>query len=109
MSFHISIDDDAISGLLEPILSECLKRFEVALQASGSATDKLYDVTSLASYLDVSKDWVYGMVRKRGIPYYKVGNNNRFRKNDIDLWLNDYYSKPLSVNPASRALELLRK
>jgi excisionase family DNA binding protein len=42
-------------------------------------------VETLAEYLDVEKDWVYSHIKE--IPHFKVGRFPRFRKTEIDKWL----------------------
>lgn len=109
MAISISVDEKAFSDLLEPLFSEHLARMGAVLNARSPEDEKMFDVSSLASYLGVSKDWVYGMVRKKEIPYYKIGSNNRFSKQGIDLWLGERLSTPVSTNPADAVLERLRK
>lgn len=41
-------------------------------------------VTEVASYLLISRQTVYMMVREGKIPHFKVGNKIRFRRKDIE-------------------------
>ena len=41
----------------------------------------------LADYLRLSKDTLYRMANNGQIPASKVGNQWRFRKEDVDQWL----------------------
>ena len=56
--------------------------------------DKLFTPEELATYLNVSKDWVYKDGKKL-IPYVKLGANLRFRKKDVDQWLDKNTNRPL--------------
>ncbi|OLO35915.1 DNA-binding protein [Alkalihalophilus pseudofirmus] len=47
------------------------------------------DVTEVASYLGVSKDTIYQMVRERGIPFFKVGKRILFTKESVDHWMHE--------------------
>jgi excisionase family DNA binding protein len=50
--------------------------------------DIIFDIERLSQYLKVSKQWVYEKVHHNNIPYYKMGKYPRFRKAEIDIWLN---------------------
>ena len=49
--------------------------------------DALMTIEEVASYLRLSKDTVYRMVQKGRIPASKVGTQWRFRRADVDQWL----------------------
>jgi excisionase family DNA binding protein len=49
--------------------------------------DTLMTIDEVASYLRLSKDTVYRMVQKGRIPASKVGMQWRFRRADVDQWL----------------------
>jgi len=61
--------------------------------------DSLLGVKELAQYLGVSTQWIYERVQLKEIPYIKVGKLLRFRKPDIDTWLEDLKVPPM--NPLS--------
>ncbi len=44
-------------------------------------------IQQLAAYLGVQVSTVYAWVHSRQIPYYKVGRLVKFRKSEIDQWL----------------------
>ena len=44
-------------------------------------------IEEVALYLHLTKVAVYGMVRRREIPFYKIGRRLRFKQNDLDSWL----------------------
>ncbi len=49
--------------------------------------EKLMTLEEVADYLRLSKDTVYRMANTGKIPASKVGNQWRFRKEDVDQWL----------------------
>jgi len=49
--------------------------------------EKLITLEEVADYLRLSKDTVYRMANTGKIPASKAGNQWRFRKEDIDQWL----------------------
>jgi excisionase family DNA binding protein len=52
--------------------------------------DILFTVDSLAEYLQLSKQWIYERVHFKEIPYVKIGKFLRFKKSQIDKWLNGF-------------------
>ena len=74
-------------------LVEELKR-EFLNTIKHSEEDKLFTPEELATYLNVSKDWIYKDGKKL-IPYVKLGANLRFRKKDVDQWLDKNTNRPL--------------
>lgn len=52
-------------------------------------TDALMTVEEVAKYLKVEESTVYTWARKRNIPAIKIGRFWRFRKEDIDRWLEE--------------------
>lgn len=49
--------------------------------------EKLMTLREVAGYLRLSKDTVYRMASTGKLPASKVGSQWRFRKTDVDLWL----------------------
>ncbi|MWK34593.1 helix-turn-helix domain-containing protein [Actinomadura sp. J1-007] len=43
------------------------------------------DVPAVAAYLNVKTSWVYD--HRRELPFFKVGNQLRARRTDLDQWL----------------------
>lgn len=48
--------------------------------------EKLMTLEEVAEYLRLSKDTVYCMANTGKLPGSKVGNQWRFRKEDVDRW-----------------------
>ncbi len=49
--------------------------------------EKLLTIEEVASWLRLSKDSVYRLTQEAKIPAFKVGNQWRFRKSEIEAWL----------------------
>lgn len=47
----------------------------------------LLDVNELAEYLGVNKAWVYDHKKRGEIPYIKLTKYLRFKKSEVDKWL----------------------
>ena len=45
-------------------------------------------VTEVASYLRVSRQTVYTLIREGKIPHFKVGNKVRIKRSDLDAMTN---------------------
>lgn len=55
----------------------------------------LMSVTDLAEYLGVTPAWVYNNHRHLNIPGRKIGGHLRFRRADVDRWI-ERECKPVS-------------
>ena len=50
--------------------------------------DIVFDVPGVCDYLHVTSKWIHERTHLKQIPYYKLSNKQiRFRKKDIDKWL----------------------
>jgi excisionase family DNA binding protein len=86
----IEIDDNLL-------IDEIVKRVVVQLKpmlniSNNSVDDELMDVKGLARYLKVKESWVYEKIHSRQIPFQKAGRFPRFRKKNIDKWLDNPYA-----------------
>lgn len=48
---------------------------------------QIWTVKDVAEYLELAQITIYKYVSSRKIPFYKVGSNVRFRRDQIDIWL----------------------
>ncbi len=83
---------------LKPLLRE---------KAGEDALAALLSVKGLAGHLSVSEKWIYERVQFKEIPHYKVGGNLRFKRSEIDRWLDEKCKTP-AVNPLSGALKIIK-
>jgi excisionase family DNA binding protein len=59
--------------------------------------DIVFDVPGLCKYLQVTPRWVHERTHLKEIPHYKFSNKYlRFRKKDIDKWLESLKTPTLS-------------
>ena len=75
-----------VVALLSPMLRE---------NGEGSEKDTIFGVNGLAEYLHVDPSWVYKQVSLRAIPCFKAGKYPRFRKKDIDKWIESQTARPV--------------
>jgi len=69
-----------VTDTLKPVLRSNRK---------SESSDILYDVKGLAEYLKVNKSWIYNKVHLKEIPYFKCGKYTRFKKSQIDKWIEE--------------------
>lgn len=50
-------------------------------------TESTLTIKDLAKYLNVTERTIYNLLERRELPGFKVGSNWRFRKEDIDKWI----------------------
>lgn len=56
--------------------------------------DSLMTLEEVATYLRLSKDTVYRMAQTGKIPASKVGNQWRFRRDEVEAWLEQHKNLP---------------
>jgi excisionase family DNA binding protein len=67
-----------VAETLKPLLKNNNKRGD---------SDIVFDVGGLAEYLKVKDTWIYNKVGLKTIPYFKCGKYLRFKKSNIDKWI----------------------
>lgn len=77
---------------LEFIANTLLEKLKPLFSTIGKKDDddRLMDVKNLADYLKLTKEFVYKKAEANEIPHIRVGNRLRFRKKDIEKWLEQY-------------------
>ncbi len=86
----IEIDD---AQLINDIVEKVVERLKPLLNSNHNSNgDELMDVKGLAEYLKVKESWVYEKIHTKQIPFQKAGRFPRFRKKNIDKWLENPYS-----------------
>ena len=49
--------------------------------------DRWYSVDEIANYLGIKKETLYKWLTEKDVPAHKVGNLQKFRKDEIDQWV----------------------
>ncbi len=52
-------------------------------------SEDILTIRDVAEYLKVTEKTVYGLAQKGKIPGFKVGGQWRFRREDIDQWIEE--------------------
>ncbi|HQJ95442.1 MAG TPA: helix-turn-helix domain-containing protein [Syntrophorhabdaceae bacterium] len=88
---RFELEDHEIWEITQKIV-EMLKPY---LQISSKQEDAIYDKAGVAEYLHVDVSWINKQITLRAIPYIKMGKYTRFKKSDIDRWLEKKKVEPL--------------
>jgi excisionase family DNA binding protein len=62
-------------------------------------------IPELSQYLNVKESTLYAKVEAGELPHYRIGRLIRFKKNDVDRWLEKQRRDPL--DPAAKAKLIL--
>jgi CRISPR-associated Cas5-like protein len=65
----------------------------------------LMTVSDLAHYLAVSKSMIYKLVDEGEVPHIKIGKSVRFKREDIETWIESRRFKPRAPGLASTHVE----
>ncbi len=66
---------------------------------------EILNIDELSEYLGIKKSSLYSKVERNEIPHYKIGRLVRFKKSDIDLWMEKLKSEsiPLRVKEKTKS------
>jgi excisionase family DNA binding protein len=103
MQAVINIDSEK---LVKEIAQEVAKRVK-PIVVSNNSEDVLFAVEELSKYLKVSDQWVYERTQLKEIPHIKMGKFLRFRKPEVDCWLDS--KKVPAMNPLSKPIKAIKK
>lgn len=83
--------------LTEEVADKIIKKLTPILLSDkeNNSKDTIFDVIGLAEYLHIDKSWIYKQVSLRTIPFFKAGKYTRFRKSDIEKWIQKNIQKPV--------------
>ena len=60
----------------------------------SASSEKLLTASELEAWLDIDVNTVYGYVQRGLIPYIKIQSNVRFRRTEIENWLETHSYRP---------------
>jgi len=66
---------------------------------------EFFSINELAEYLNIKKSTLYSFVRNGDLPHYRIGRIIRFKRTDIESWLEEHRSE--TVNPEKKAKDIL--
>lgn len=60
--------------------------------------EKLWEAEAVAEYIGKTVGWVYAQCRAGRMPHKRLGRSVRFRKSEIDAWLDTQTSGTMGVH-----------
>lgn len=63
-----------------------------------------WTVYEVAVYLGVKPSTVYSWVKAGEIPYYRIGKMLKFKRGDVDLWMENHRREGISVDKKTRGI-----
>ena len=66
-------------------------------ESNVAEVNVFYEVEGLSKYVLVKKKTLYSMVSAGSIPHYKIGRLVRFKKSEIDAWLDSLKVVPVDT------------
>ena len=92
MRAELTIPEELIEAIAERLTEKFFEKMKPLLSSHNNRAndDVIFDIKDLCKYLNVSEKWVYERTRFNEIPFFKIGNILRFRKRDIDKWIESY-------------------
>lgn len=92
---NLQLEQKDLEAIAEQVAKRLLPLLARASNPKIRGEDVIFDVVGLAAYLKVKCSWVYKKASDKEIPYFKVGGYTRFRKSDIDKWLENQEVKAI--------------
>lgn len=60
--------------------------------------NQIFNITEISKYLKCSVSGIRNLVRSKSIPYYRIGNRLFFKKESIDLWIQNQEIQNMQQN-----------
>jgi excisionase family DNA binding protein len=64
---------------------------------------EILNIDELSEYLCIKKSNLYSKVERKEIPFYKIGHLVRFKRSDIDLWMERSKVEPSDLRKKVKA------
>ncbi|MHC4278099.1 MAG: helix-turn-helix domain-containing protein [Planctomycetota bacterium] len=90
----MKFNTEELDQLADAVSVKVLERLKPFFQskAGSKGPTVLLTVDELSRLLGVPKSKIYNLVHLKKIPHVKVGQSLRFRRKDIDAWLQESYT-----------------
>jgi len=72
------------------------QRDKESVDSRDSSSEPLMKAPELMNYLRISRTKLWQLVKEGGLPAYRIGGDFRYRKSEIDAWLEAQRHEPAS-------------
>ncbi len=69
-------------------------------------TKEFLDIHELSEFLSIKRSTLYAMVESGDLPHYRIGRLIRFKRNDLDAWIETYRREGTEIE--KKAKEILK-
>ena len=73
----------------------------------AAMTKEFLNIDELSEFLNIKKSTLYSMVENGELPHYKIGRLIRFRRDELNAWLESHRKD--GINPEKRAKEIFKR
>ena len=99
--FNININEDEAREMLQKAIDERVEEL--------AAERYWLTYKQLAEYLNLSKPTIEDLLIKNGLKYYKIGSTYRFKKSDVDEFMNTVTAQMDLMNNDLKTLKINRR
>ena len=82
-----------------------MTRIEGAITSEARVRSPLLSVAEAATYLGMSKDWVYERLKSL-VPHVKIGGSLKFRREDLDRYITSQTIAPMHTRDIRSTVSL---
>jgi excisionase family DNA binding protein len=93
--------------VLEALLKPTCPIYGLGEGRAVAMAKEYVNIEELSEYLGIKKSTLYGMVEKGELPHYRIGRLIRFKRDDMDSWIERHRRE--IVVPEKRATEIMKK
>ena len=61
-------------------------------------------IDELSEYLNLKRSTLYSMVESGQLPHYRVGRRIRFKRNDLDRWMESHRRESVNANTKAQGI-----
>lgn len=90
----IELDENDLKNISERVV-EAIRPLILSREKAQDQGEVIFDVRGLSEYLKVTPSWIYKMISLKAIPYSKVGKFPRFRRKEIEKWIESKAVRPV--------------
>ena len=91
----LTISSEALEAITNRIMEKLEVRLKPLITTRENGDDVIWDARGCADYLGVCEKWVKDRKGKYNLPFIQVGGYIRYRKSQIDRWIEEQTINPI--------------